>query len=295
MKNHSNAPSKARRFLDEHHETLDAIASQLGDEASDVAWLRRRWDHIANTVFAETDAQYRAHVLAHGDTLRSDPAFGAEELLGPIDAARHEPTHTLALAHLLAPTGPLGDAFARELFEAIARRTNDGGRDALDIARTHSAACEVLAERVEKLVAPSAHRTRVRTDLWIELPARKPELIVVIENKVDAAEGAAQLEDYDRAIDARVEKLGGTCEVWRVFLTPWGTSAGEGATRWIALSYTDVAIALRRAMLVHTKSSSFAALYLATVAQRILGLPRRDDSRVARAQRLAYVGGVYRE
>ncbi len=208
--------------------------------------------------------------------------FGTEDLLGPIGCHDHEPTHTLALAHLLAPTGPLGNAFANELFEAIAARKPDGGRDALDTARRHSAACEVVAERAEKLIAPTAHRASVRTDLWIELPARRPELIVVIENKINALEGTSQLPDYDRAIEVRVAQLSGTCDVWRVFLTP-------------RLAYTDVAIALRRAMLAHKKSSVFAALYLATIAKRVLGLPSNDDTRSARAARLAYVGGVYRD
>jgi hypothetical protein len=289
------SPSRARRFFDTHRERLHELAAEVGDEASDVAWLRPRWANIADRAFGETDREYFAIARAHAAALESDAAFGTEDLLGPIGCHDHEPTHTLALAHLLAPTGPLGNAFANELFEAIAARKPDGGGDALDTARRHSAACEVVAERAEKLIAPSAHRASVRTDLWIELPARRPELIVVIENKINALEGTSQLPDYDRAIEVRVAQLSGTCDVWRVFLTPRGVNAGDHAAGWLALSYTDVAVALRRAMLAHKKSSVFAALYLATIAKRVLGLPSNDDTRSARAARLAYVGGVYRD
>lgn len=105
------------------------------------------------------------------------------DLLGPIGELRYEPTHT-------------------RLVEYFLRQSRDG------LLPGHLLrAFLVLVDAPPELVPDDLTNTTIRrerfskegrVDLWLEMP----KLVVLVEMKVDAAEGKGQLSGYQKALDA---------------------------------------------------------------------------------------------
>lgn len=248
-----------------------------------VSWLRRAWPEFVRAAFSHSEQRYQ-ELAAKAPDLASDPiAPNADDLLSPLGRARDEATHTLVLAHLLDPRGAhrLGLSFLVELVE----RASGMKLEPADAGRAR-----VVAERSATLSNSSSesHRGRPRLDLWIDIPSPAPRrgLHVVIENKIDAEEGERQLSDYDRVIDDRCRDG----DVLRILLSPHPDRV-LSSPRWRAMSYFDLAIALRRAMRGGPTQYPYAALYLATVLKEIVRVPRSDGP-ARRAKVAAYLDGL---
>lgn len=137
-----------------------------------------------------------------------------------VGAVRQELRHSDFLAFLLDPRANhgLGDAFAKRLLQAVL-----SSPDAENLPVTP------LEIDLLDLGGMEVERERHRIDVL--LLDRNNELVVIIENKIDAGEGRGQLERYLRTVER--EHPG-----WRrlgLFLTPDGAEPSHGG--YVAVSY----------------------------------------------------------
>ena len=153
----------------------------------------------------------------HGRTSR----FNLFEAVG---AVRGELRHSNFLAYLLSPNRPhgLGARPLVSLLRAVLER--------LPVAKRPVMTLELLVGDLDDAVV---HRERDSIDLLIEIASLN--LVVVVENKIDAAAGDGQLERYR----ARVETRHPTARKLHVFLTPTGADPEHPA--YVAFSYARLA------------------------------------------------------
>lgn len=150
--------------------------------------------------------------------------FNVFEAMG---ARRNELRHSDFLAFLLTPEKPhdLGDGFLRQFLYRVLQ--------AADVAAPVPAEAMVMDLGDARVL-----REERNIDLLIEVPAE--HLLVVIENKVDAAESPGQLAAYEQAVEELYE-----ADDWRrvfLFLSPDGRAASR--PEWRTISYLPVAQAV---------------------------------------------------
>lgn len=275
-----------------------------GDAAA-VAALEGCWERLWAARPADSISDFDS-LMAKWEPMRAlDPVALETDLLSPSGDERYEPAHTQVLAYLLDPrsghqlgSGPLHrflDAVfvAAERDEpALATALAEISEELDEATADESVVVEVVAERAAHLDTEEGEQRR-KTDLWIEVPAGRPQLLVVVENKIDDVARAGQLAAYDAAIQKRVAQLVTAPLVAKVYLTPFGDkpSAVAGGVGWLALDYGTLAMAwLTLLKDGDSGSSQFLRLYLATVFQKLIGLAYRPGlSRVRRADVAAYV------
>lgn len=278
----------------ERERERERALSQRDSDAAAVARLEGCWDRLWRARQGRLDDDYDALVARWGPLRAADPIALSVDLLSPIGAARHEPSHTQALGYLLDPAGDhgLGHQPLDLLLDVIAGELDEPSAAALEEAAAGWLDAAVVPERAA-LLRTEREETRRRTDLWIELPATAPRLLVVIENKIDDVARAGQLAAYEDAISARLAQLRARPEVVKVYLTVEGEApaAIAGGAGWLTVSYA--ALALAWCSMVDgevTAGRSFLRLYLATVFQKLLGVRFAESpSRAARAEIAAYL------
>lgn len=146
-------------------------------------------------------------------------------LFTAIDMINREIKHTKFLAFLLDPSGShgFGDRFLRAILAAIATEHPSAPLSCLDAA-------------ILDLGTVAVHTERDHFDISIEFP--RLNVLLVIENKVDAIESARQLARYSERARARYSHLAFA----GVLLTPDGRTSDE---QWGSLSYNTIATELR--------------------------------------------------
>ena len=152
---------------------------------------------------------------------------GPEDLLSVIGHSRRETYHSAILAWLMDPLAPHGLG-TRFLEEFLRTADPDAWPELPPDLHVYNVECEVT-------------RGECRADIVVYAD----QLLLVVENKVDAAEGERQC---DRIYDAFSDSSGARF----VFLSPKGskprTATGTAAEEFRKLSYRQVIDALKRAL-----------------------------------------------
>lgn len=193
--------------------------ARLASEWEQIYAARREQALGAWTTAMAALRQEEAELRAAGKWVR-----GPTDVFGVLGISRAEVRHTRFIAWLLDPAAQHG--LGAVLLQRTLERAfpDDPFRD-LEGARTF---CEVT-------------RGECRIDVLVEAPG----LVVVIEAKVDAAEGPAQC-------DYQFEQFSGDVGARFVFLTPRGrpprTATGDAAEAFRTLSFAAIRDDLRAAL-----------------------------------------------
>lgn len=144
--------------------------------------------------------------------------------------ARQEIRHSRFLAFLLNPRSPhgLGPAFLRAILSAAVAEHPDSPVSRLDVAITD-------------LSGSSVHCERDHFDIAVEIPSL--QLLFVIENKIDAAESADQLQKYRERALSRYQNY----RFMGTFLTPSGYEGEDD--NWGTMGYATVIAELKSTLL----------------------------------------------
>jgi hypothetical protein len=209
----------------------------------------------------------RQFVTAHLNELTDDdPLLCPISLFRTMDAGRLEVAHTRTLAWLLDPRKDEEHGFGSTLMAALLERLAERDRfDHLDVEKVvseHPLEATGGEGRLDILSTGESRRAGDRSR-WM----------LIIEAKIDAWEGEAQLNRYDEWIDAHAAG----CETYRVFLTPEGRPPDNGSDEWKALSFLQLVQTFHKVYrnLRAAPGFQFLRLYLAGVLQDICGFPRK--------------------
>lgn len=224
-----------------------------------------------------------------------DPAKLSVDLLQPISRGSDETAHTMALAYLLDPACDhgLGNAILRTIVEAIgARNARVGAARILRVVRRRETRLTVTPEYHHR-VSGLRHRSGARTDIWIEAHARKKSAVVVIENKIGAAESNGQLGWYEEEVTRWCRRRGHS-RFLLIFLTPEGRKpVTSKANRWIPMSYLTIAGILRYVWQKNKRATGAAwlGLYIASILRGIVGVDLHRSDSVSASQLETYLRG----
>lgn len=185
-----------------------------------------------------------ARVESRLASLPKDHVLFAEiGLFGPLGLQRRETAYTNTLAWLLNPAPRSGGnhGFGASVLHELLRYLT---------GTTEELAFTVDAVEAEHPLMGAASDRPGRADVWIQgrwsSPHPRPggRFIVVIEAKVDAAEGDDQLSRYEVALQAHRDRGD---EVYFVYLTPDGRDERTaGRHDWRNMSFNDLAKILTR-------------------------------------------------
>ena len=167
------------------------------------------------------------------DLPADDPLLCPISLFGTMDYGRLETAHTRTPAWLLDPHGKHG--FGDKLLAALLQRILGRGFGKLSV------------ERVASELSVAGLEAKGRLDVlaegsW-ENDGKPTRWVLVIEAKVGAMEGEAQLTKYEQWLRSYAAGR----QALRVFLTPDGRPAESGSDAWESLSYLQLAQAFRKA------------------------------------------------
>ncbi|MBN9121275.1 MAG: PD-(D/E)XK nuclease family protein [Planctomycetes bacterium] len=212
--------------------------------------------------FGEWRSGTREFVRARlAELAEDDPLRCPISLFRTIDSGRLETAHTRALAWLLHPAREHG--FGTALMGALLRRLSRGrGPEGISVSRVESEYPIQVAGGKGRLDVLAEGEWGAGTRLsWA----------LVIEAKVDAGEGDAQLQKYETWLEPHA----GGREVFRVFLTPAGAEPETGAEDWEPLSFLELVRCFRSVYgrLRSAPGFHFLRFYLAGVLQDVCGWP----------------------
>jgi hypothetical protein len=205
------------------------------------------------------------------------------DLLSPLGKELNELTHTKVLGFLLDPaqTHGLGIRVLRELFKLMGRCIP--GEDMFErLAKDSAQGTETL----RRMRVTTEHRhdmpgRSARCDLWLELDDDERSLIVVVENKITAAEHGDQLRVYEEALWRRAkERRRLSFEAKLVFLTPDGRLPDQDYDQrlWLPLSYTHLAACLAHASRdAPEPGKTFLNLYNSTILRAVLNITSESE------------------
>ncbi|MEW6690844.1 MAG: PD-(D/E)XK nuclease family protein [Pseudomonadota bacterium] len=263
---------------------LNRLARQPSTELES---LQRLWPAVRKQV-----ERKRRHLLRA--IPKDDPIRLQVDLLGPIKCASDETLHTQALAYAMDPqTGhQLAKHVVLSLLEFLrSKYPRSGAARVLRTARKAGARISVEPEyryRVEGF----RHKSAARSDIWIEIQGAKRSAVMVLENKIKAAESDGQLSWYERKAAAWCKARG-----HNRFLLIFLSREGQAATtyekrRWVALSYLELASVLRKVWVEARPAlgAQWLALYVASIMHGVLGinLKRHENFNLVDVQ--AYLG-----
>ncbi|RZW01329.1 MAG: hypothetical protein EX266_13215, partial [Rhodobacteraceae bacterium] len=146
-----------------------------------------------------------------------------------LGAVRAELRHSNFLADILSPAKPhgFGDHFARAFVDLALSLTGDG-EARLDLHLAEMSRIDVRREWRS-------------IDLLLHLPMSQRDIVVVIEIKVDAAEGGDQLERYEAVAASAFPGA----NLKHIFLTPDGREASRES--WASLCFASLVDTLESA------------------------------------------------
>lgn len=180
------------------------------------------------------------------------------DLLGPMGESRYEPIHTKLLAYHLNPLNgsELAPLLLKALLAVVAERCQERGLAQPSYLPGSKASVE--AERVT---------SKGRVDISISLP----DTLILIENKVDAEEGPAQLARYHDALG----ELRGNRQGLLVYLTLPGAAQPKSSIPYAHLTFRDVLQAWLPVATHGGGAAEYLARYLKSIACGVLRLCRR--------------------
>lgn len=209
-------------------------------------WLRRR----LRDSLAERRAALSVEAERWLGVLETSP-----DLLEPMDFLRYEPIHTRLVAWCLRPrarANGLTDAPLRALL----------GRLGASTSVRFPASDEPLGPVV--VVPEKTLGDFGRADIWVEMP----DVVIVIEAKVDATERDGQVSDYRRA----VERYTPGKQALPVYLTVDGDTSDTDQDA-LPLSFQDLLeLWLPIAVSADSDEHHYLRHYLASIARHMYGL-----------------------
>ena len=245
----------------------------------DLQALKLHWPRVQKQIEAER-ARLRKAIKD------DDPIELPLDLLGPLARTLDETTHTRALAFLLDRTRTHGFG-TNVLMELIGRCPKSP--KTLRILRLASCASHIPVEPEFRFRTDfSADRSLARCDIRLEVKGTKANAIVIIENKIRHTESDGQLDWYEKHADKWCDEHH-PAEQLLIYLTRHGDEASS--SKWINLSYLDLACALRQVWMrsKNAHGSSWLRLYIATIAR---GLLQIDTRRATPEQIKTYLGAA---
>jgi hypothetical protein len=264
---------------------LNRLARQPSVELQN---LERHWPAVKRAVQRKRIALSRA-------IPKDDPIRLQVDLLGPINCASNEVLHTQALAYAMDPhsSHQLAKHVLISILEFLRNmHPRSGAARVLRTARKAGARISVKPE-YRYVVEGFRDKAVARTDIWIEIQVAKRSALVVVENKINAAESDGQLSWYERKAEAWC-KARGHDRFLLVFLSKKGNDASTSANnRWVAMSYLQLAAALRK---VWRKARSapgaqWLALYIASITRGVLNIDLERHGGVTLLDIQTYLSG----
>jgi PD-(D/E)XK nuclease superfamily len=241
---------------------------------------------------SEQHEELRAHLQADASWALT-PLDMELDLLGPLAKANHEPTHTRVLSYLLNPSGAhgLGVRVAREFFVLIGKMIP--GEDVFERLSVDTPGNTELLRQIDVRAEQTVSTTEgeFRCDVWLELSDHERTVVVVVENKVGAAEHGEQLRAYEDAVweyARRRRKLNFDAKL--IYLSPDGRAptAEYNQQLWLCVSYLELAATLARAGRdAPEPGRTFLNLYTSTIL-RLMGIPSRPEG-IERLRQLPYL------
>lgn len=283
-------------------------APQLNElnDGETVRELERHWASICDTLLPTPEDELCRLLEAWAPLVSKDPITSTTDLLSPLGQAFKETSHTQVLAYLLDPLQGHGlTAEPLQCFlDYVFLLLGSGDQPRFEVATKDVKDASVAGERSSLLVededekddeaAATKVEKRPRTDLWIELPAVKPRVLVVVENKIGDQARPRQLETYERAIAVRLKHLHGHPPlVVKLYLTLDGhePATDAGGTGWLRGSFWELGLCFLR-VLNHQDCPGvdFLRLYLATIFRRLYSISyESNQSRHSRFELLEYL------
>lgn len=200
-----------------------------------------------------------------------DPIRATIDLLGPIRRPSDEVIHTQALAFLLNPYREHG--FGTSVMVAMLSKLprGQGVAQLVALLRQKRTRIQVIPEYRYSIEGVQG-RSVARCDIWIELHNKNNVGLIVIENKIDAPEGAGQLGWYEAEAQKWCNRYAGRSVL--LYLAPKKRAAKRRDDRWVSLSYLDMASALRTVWRHHESAPGRAwlGMYISTVTRGVLGM-----------------------
>lgn len=180
------------------------------------------------------------------------------DLLGPMGESRYEPIHTKLLAYHLDPVkgSELAPLLLKVLLAVVAEQCQE-----------HGFAQPSYSPGSEASVEPERVTSKGRVDISISLP----ETLILIENKIDATEGPAQLDRYHDALG----ELRGKRQGLLVYLTLPGAKQPKSSIPYVHLTFRDVLHAWLPFATQVGGAADYLARYLKSIASGVLRLCRR--------------------
>jgi hypothetical protein len=245
-------PSLSSTFLSDLKQVYSPLSTT--SEAS-LQFLARRFDD-----WRRKTCEFVSSCIAELDD--DDPLLCRISLFRTMEAGRLETAHTRTLAWILDPAKSEQHGFGDALLAALLRHL--AGRDHLDRLHVKRVAAEYSLEGVEG-------RLDVLAEGKWERPGETVPWVLVIEAKIDAAEGEGQLDKYDKWLEVHSKGK----ETYRVFLTIDGRSSDSGCDEWRSLSFRHLVQIFRSvySSLQTAPGFHFLRYYLAGVLQDICGFP----------------------
>ncbi len=253
--------------------------------------LKRSWPDVER----EFGEKRRCLERRIRDEAEDDPILRPVDLLAPLNRIDAETLHTRALAYLLDPSQShgLGDSALREVVQTTrqAHRSSEA-RKILGLLQGKRTRISVTPE-YRYCVEEYRERSVARSDIWIELGARKNAALIVVENKIDAPESTGQLGWYERkARDWRGRAGRGALSLLIFLAREKREVKSSDSGEWVALSYLELAAALRRVWLRRRQAVGHAwlGLYIASITHGLLGLDLRESDGATLTEIETYLG-----
>lgn len=237
--------------------------------STDLDLLARLWPAVKKRVALERERLLR-------NVPKDDPLRLQVDLLGPIKCASDETLHTQALAYAMDPR--TGHQLAKRVLISLLeflhlKYPRSGAARVLKTARKAAARISVQPE-YKYSVEGFRDRSTARSDIWVEIQVMKRSAVIVIENKIKAAESDGQLGWYERKAKGWC-KARGHDRYLLVFLSRDGKDATTSdGKKWVLLSYLELAAVLRKVWsdMRPALGAQWLALYLASITRGVLGI-----------------------
>jgi hypothetical protein len=197
-----------------------------------------------------------------------DPIKFSLDLLTPIVRTLDENTHTRSIAFLFDKFQPHG--FKTKVLRAFINLCPS--KKTVRILKLLTLENDISVEPEFRFrTEQNTERTLGRCDIRIRIETDKGNAIIIVENKISAAEGDSQLRWYEKHAD-RWCKDHDPAERLLVYLTPRGIKASSA--EWVSLSYLELASVLRHVWFHNScaPGSSWLGLYTAAVVRGVLGI-----------------------
>lgn len=261
------------------------------NDLEDVRALEACWERLCSTAHKASEDEFRQLVEKWGEWRQLDPISLPTDLLSPLGQEFREITHTQLLAHFFNPRAAhqLGAEPLHALLDCLYNILKEEHASEAAVLETLEGVdtARVEAERAVRIQSGVGNENP-RTDLWIEIPASVPKVLIVIENKIGDQARLNQLKQYEQAIEKRLEQLGRKSIqplVFRVYLTLEGEPPPQnsGEKQWFLTSYLVLGHLLMPVLSgERSPGREMLRLYLATIFQKLYGLKWTDHPSAVR-------------